>query len=764
VSWKRRALSAGGVVAVAILAVVAVAIGRTRLEDPAPTVLLVDRDGAFLAEIGVTDDLGSGYWPLREVPWRVAAATIAVEDHRFARHPGVDPRSVGRAVVQDVRAGEVVSGASTLAMQVARMQDPGDRSVPNKLLEGTTAVLLTGTYGRDAVLAQYLRFAPYGHGIHGIGYAARRYLDKPVDDLSWAEIAFLCAIPQSPSRMDPFTPKGKGLAVARARRILALLEARGVVTADEHALADGELDGLVVPDRLDRPISALHAILRISRDLDDPDVRRALPSPIVRANLDLALQNRVAAHVHDAVAGWQAKGAGNAAVIVLDVHTGAVLASVGSAAYFDPDHAGAIDYTQVRRNAGSTLKPFLYAAALDRGIIRPDSVLDDLNRGPEGITNADQGYLGPLLPRIALANSRNVPAVELISRLGVNEQWDILRRLGLHRDESPSEAYGVGLAIGALPVRLEDLAGAYLALAGDGRERTPAWYGEPGEPGDRVFTAASSRTIAQWLSDPVARLPTFTRMGPSEYPFPVAVKTGTSSDWRDAWTVAWSDRVLVAVWIGDPGNTPMAHVSGFGSAAALAQAVILDVHADEADGLSGGSFPPPESTVPVRLCALTGHVATAACDHVVTEYFPASEAPTRPCEAHVTLKVDGVERTYVDLPPRYASWQARQGLPRPPGARMTLDDGGRTVAIVSPRDGDRVLHDVDTPAATDTLALQAVVDPPVPQVVWYVDGEPFATVDYPYETRWPLEVGAHRFEARVPFTDARSRSVRVITQ
>ena len=176
---------------------VGLAWSRCRLVTPEATVQLRDRHGEFLGEVGA-DDERLGFWAGRTPPERVVAATLALEDRRFAEHPGVDPVAIARAVRQNREAGERVSGASTVAMQVARMQDPGPRTVPRKLTEALTALLLVDRYGRDAVLRQYLTLAPYGNNVYGIGYAARRYFDKPVDDLSWAETALLAAVPQAP--------------------------------------------------------------------------------------------------------------------------------------------------------------------------------------------------------------------------------------------------------------------------------------------------------------------------------------------------------------------------------------------------------------------------------------------------------------------------------------------------------------------------------------------------------------------------------------
>jgi penicillin-binding protein 1C len=705
------------------------------------------------------------------------AATLALEDRRFWRHPGVDAAAVGRALLQNLRSRRRVSGASTLAMQVARLQRPGERSYARKTLEALSALAMTARHGRRAILAHYLRLVPYGNRIRGIGYAARRYLDKPVSDLSWAETAFLAAIPQAPARMNPFTPGGHERAVRRGQRILDELRRQGLLSGEEHDLARRQIVALAVPPAGERPREALHAVLRLTEELRAPGARQPLAArPVLRTSLDLGLQRELAWLTLKAVDAWEPQGARNAAAVVLDRRTAEVLAWVGSADYFDGRRAGSIDYARIPRSPGSALKPFVYALALERGTITPASVLDDVERGPGGIGNADEAFLGPLLPRLALANSRNVPAAELLARIGVDETYAFFRELGLHDGAQPARRYGLGLAIGGLPVTLEGLVRAYTSLAADGRLLAPVFYeGQPRPEPRRVLSEDTARTVSLFLSDPLARLPSFARMGSLEYPFPVAVKTGTSSRFRDAWAVAFSKRALVGVWVGDPDFRPMNRLSGQRSAAELAQRIVLSLHRDEADGLSDLPFPPPRGYSAVRLCALTGRGAGSACDRVLLEYLAPGAAPVGDCPAHVRLLVDARSgrpatdatplaareaRTVVHLPPRYASWLASAGLPRlaqPTLAGGPLAGGAPRLRITSPQDGLRVLRDPETPPDRATLALRAVLDPPAPQLVWLVDGEPYQVVAAPYATRWSLRPGVHVFEARLPSGAAAAR-------
>jgi len=756
---SRAILAIFGVSAAALLAT---AFALSGLNDPAPTILLLDRQGEFLGEVGAPgrDDLG--YWPLERIPWRVAAATIAIEDRRFRGHPGVDPIALARAAWANIRLGRRSSGASTLAMQVARMQRPGARTVWRKGIEALAALGLTARHGRDGVLGHYLRLAPYGNRIHGIGYAARRYLGKPVEDLSWAEVAFLAALPQAPGRMNPYLPAGRARALARGRRILALLRDSGAIAPSEHELALRQIDGIVVPSLPRRPDEALHAVLRLAARFSDPAVRRTLPNPpLIRSTLDLGLQQEVSRLTAATVRSLADEGARNAAAIVLDRGSGEILAWVGSAGYFDARDAGAIDYAAVARPAGSTLKPFLYALALERGLITPASVLDDSARGPGGVEDADQEFLGPLLPRFALANSRNVPAVRLLERVGLDETWAFFRELGLHDGSKPARVYGSGLALGVLPVSLEALVRGATALANDGMLIEPRLIAGPDNPAPRrVLAESAARQVTLFLSDPMARLPGFPRMGPSEYPFPAAVKTGTSAGCRDAWTLAWSARAVVGVWIGRPDFRPMKSLGGYVAAAALARRILSLRHGDQLDGLSDRPFPPPRGFLPVRLCATTGLLPGPACDRVVAEWLAPGQEPREVCDHRgawgqiyftdrslMTGKTSGTGNTNPALFPR-----------QPPPLRGTR---AARLRVSAPEPGAVLLADPEVPPGSATIALQAEADPAPPELTWYVDGRPWRVAGYPYTVRWPIEPGAHTFQVRIPGQEDTSPPIRV---
>ncbi|HEV2678788.1 MAG TPA: transglycosylase domain-containing protein [Aliidongia sp.] len=692
---------------------------RSTFVAPSPTAIVTDRHGAFMAQIGGGPD-GYGYWPVERVPERVEAAILALEDHRFWDHPGVDPLAVLRALKSNLRSAHRISGASTIAMQVARMQDPASRGYVSKAFEAATALVMTARYGREAVLRQYLALVPFGQNSHGIAHAARWYFDKPVEDLSWAEIAVLSAVPQSPAAMNPGSVSGRARAVDRGRKALVRLHDQGVLDDAAYAQSLVDIDNLAAPQRMARSPDALHAILRIG-DL----VHKGPPIERVRSTIDLGLQQHVAKLARQRLDALRPLGAEQVSVMVVDRRSMEVLALIGSGRY-DAADAGKIDYSLRQRSPGSTLKPFIFAEALEQGDIGPATILNDNPDNGTGIDDADRRFLGPLLPRQALANSRNVPAALLVRLVGLDRTHWFLGNLGLHHEDHPADRYGLTLSVGGMPTTLDRLVSAYGALANEGSFTPLRWYREQAEPPARpVLSATTARLITMFLADPMARLPSFARMGATEYPFPTAVKTGTSQGYRDAWVAAYTDRYLVGVWVGRPDGRPMTGISGASSAALVAHDILLDLHGADADGLNDTMFRPPAGHEPVPLCASTGRPSDGTCAQVLTEFMPAN----RPVESAVK--------------------------PAPPSVPARL-------RIVSPLNHSSFIRNPEAPRGSTFLPLRLSAESGDVQIVWYVDGQPFQVAMASETVQWPIQPGRHQFEARPAYDPGGSSRIEVV--
>ncbi|BDG03198.1 transglycosylase domain-containing protein [Anaeromyxobacter oryzae] len=769
------------VLAVAVAFAVTLALAITTdlhgdLARPRPSRLYLDRRGEFLAELpGDGDVLGA--WPLPAVlPDRIVRATLETEDRRFFDHPGVSLRSLARAAWQDLRAREIVSGGSTVAMQTARLQSPGRRTILRKAKEAIEALLLVRRHGHDAVLRQYLTLAPYGHRVRGVARASRLYFAKPVEDLSWAQAAFIAALPQAPGRMDPYDPDGLARATRRAHRILRTLRARGVI--DDDALAQALHADLGLAARPRRDPAALHAVLAL-----EAAGASARAAAVVTTTLDLELQRIAARAVADGVAALRDLDASNGAALVVDPEDGSVLAQVGSADYFDAEARGAIDFTRVPRSPGSALKPFVYALALASGRATAateleDTPLDVVSEGgaflPE---NANHAWFGPMLLRPALANSRNIPALRLAAEVGPDRIQALLAKAGLAAAEKAPQ--GLGIAIGTLPASLEELAQAYLLLARGGtaiplRRLADAPAGAP----RRLLPEAAARLVADILSDPEARRPTFPPGGPLDYPYAVAVKTGTSQGFRDAWAIAVSDRLVVAVWVGNHDRRRMNAVTGQAGAAPIAHAILDATMPLRAPHRLVAMAPAPTPGAVVRtVCALSGRLAGKDCPHARAEVFLPGTEPTDACPWHRPVAVDArnglratascpprfvVSRRLLDLPERYAGWARAQRLPVAPLQESPLCPRwavAPAVAVLEPRAGARYLLDPDAPRESATIRLAARVVPADEPVVFLVDGVPVATVPWPHEFRWTATPGAHVVSAALARRAVTSRGV-----
>lgn len=786
--WLRR-------VAIASVLLIAALVAFVHSLDPrlaahSPSHLLLDRRGRYLGEVPSSNEM-LGYWPLPAIlPEKIAVATMQTEDRFFYDHPGVYWPSFVRAVWQNVTNFRVVSGASTVAMQVARMQRPDTRSLWAKAREAAEALLLVRTHGHDLVLRQYLTLAPYGNRAHGVVRASRLYFDKPAEDLSWLQASFLAALPQQPERMSPWTEDGQQRALHRAKRILRQLRDRKVISPEDYRQANASELGLV--PRPHRNPESMHAVLAWSAELRKPG------APLIATStLDLDVQ-RIAAHaVATNLRTLRFVNAGNSAALVADTNTGEILGYVGSADYFDEDAKGAIDFLATKRSPGSTLKPFIYGLALERGSHTAASELPDVPTEfaavgggayvPENMTHT---YLGPMLLREALGNSRNIPALRLLSDVGVEHALELFDRGGVRGIDWSPDRYGLGLAIGALPVTPLELAGLYLGLA-NGGETTPLkrWADpftlsgvERGTRGTRLLSREAAQMVTHLISDPEARRPGFPVGGPLDFDYAVAIKTGTSQGYRDAWAVAFSDRLVVVVWVGNHDQRKMGQVSGATGAAPAVHEIMDAVMPLRAPHLAWAtSFPPPTHWVPREICPLSGKLAGPQCTSTKTEFFAPGTEPGDWCPFHIDVKLDArngllagpqcpaaqvIRKPMLVLPEVYVTWARRQRLEIAPTRESplcpTVAPSTPRIAITEPRASSRYLYDPDTPRELSTVRLAATVAPATEEIVWLVDGVPVGQVGWPHELRVSLSRGTHVIRAAFAHGEGESPPSRVV--
>jgi len=748
--------------------------------EPAASIQIVDRAGRLLYEAIAPDGNRHVPVPLSEIPLACRQATIATEDSRFYQHPGVDLLAIGRAAWLNWRGDGPFSGASTISQQLARnlyltADERGERTLRRKLREAWLAWRLERRYSKDELLALYLNTSYYGHFAVGIEAAAQTYFGLHARELDLAQCALLVGLLQNPAGYNPL--EHPEAARRRQATVLGLMVHDGYISQEQAEEAAAErLLFAATPF----PIEAPHFVMWVLGQLED-----RLGAARVRAGglrvittLDLDWQRQAEEIVRRRLAALRPCAAGpadplacdpqadpnrrieNAGLVALDPRTGAVLAMVGNADYFDRATSGAVNTTLALRQPGSAIKPLTYALALDPQVAaargrRPwtaATLIADLRTvflTAEGLPyvpqNYDQAYHGPVTLRTALANSYNIPAVKALDYVGVDALIELANRLGIAWErgtgrqssvvsrqsglipdpQPPTPGYGLALTLGGGEVRLLDLTAAYAAFANGGRRVTPFAISrietlEGRDVGDRIWANTQSPVpgpqspipstptldprvaylITDILSDDVARRPAFGAGSALEIGRPAAVKTGTTTDWRDNWTIGYTPDLVTGVWVGNADNTPMVGVSGVTGAAPIWHDFMVAV----LRGTPARAFPQPDGLVRLEVCADSGllpgePLASRGTDHQVAnvkrlatgetapcplrryEWFIVGAEPTEVDRSHVRVAVDVrtgepataatpaefvIERVLWLLPDEYREWARAQGITSPP--------------------------------------------------------------------------------------------------
>jgi penicillin-binding protein 1C len=582
---------------------------------PAPDWEFLDRNGEPLRTARADKGPFRQQVDYADIPRGLVEATLAAEDRRFWQHRGVDYLATIRAAFQFVWHRRVVSGGSTITQQLIKLAEPRPRTFRTKTIEAIQALRLEQVWNKQRILCEYLNRLDYGNFNRGCAMAAEFYFGKPLRDLSPAESALLAALPQAPSRLNPTTH----FESARRRQQWVLGQMR----------RDGWLDqaqscrALAEPLRLARPNRVFEAphFLDLVLSMQTTDLREACqtapggdpPGPAgIRTTLDLPLNRFAESTLRQHLSRLKAQHVSNGAVVVLDNRTGDVLALVGSGNYFSPA-AGQVNGAWALRSAGSTFKPFTYLLALELGAT-PASVVADVPAefgtatGLFAPLNYNRHCYGPMRYRQALANSLNISAVKVLASIGGPEPLKaLLQDCGISTLAGSAEHYGLGLTIGNAEARLLELANAYACLARLGEYRPYRLLRDPEMPspgpGRRIAAPAACYLVADILGDNEARTLAFGAESALRFDFPVACKTGTSSDFRDNWALGYTPEFTVGVWVGNFDGSPMMHVSGVSGAAPVMHEVFEELHR------SFGTtwYPQPTNIAECLVHPITGH-------------------------------------------------------------------------------------------------------------------------------------------------------------
>jgi penicillin-binding protein 1C len=718
----------------------------------APTVVVTDKDGNPIRFFLPRDEHWRLPVKLEDISPDLIEAVIASEDRWFHYHLGVNPFAVIRAVYTNIKAGEVVSGASTIPMQIARISNPKPRTLISKLEEAFHALQLKWHFDDSQLIEIYLNITPYGGNIEGIGAASYFYLGKDPRALSPAEIALLTVLPRSPTAYDPSVNPSEAL---RARnRVLMQLLKRGVFTSSGVKEAMKEP---VPTRRRNVPFIAPH-FTQFAWDKFRHKDR-------IETTLDLSIQKISEESARRRIGELRGQGIDNLAIVVIENKGRRLRAMVGSSDFFEKHHAGQVNNALARRSPGSALKPFLYAMALDRGLIIPATFMLDIPTDFSGYVpkNYDGVYRGRVTMREALIRSLNVPAARLLSEVGLDDFHKLLLEGGLTTLDRPVSQYGLPLILGSGEVTLLDLTNLYATLAEGGIHYPVRIATEDTRDYEEkvLFSREASYLITQ----------TLTELGRPDMPSPtweltkdvpqVAWKTGTSYGHRDAWAIGYSGKYTIGVWVGNPSGRGQKGISGGEHAAPL----LFDLfRAIEGNGAK------PEKPVglsrlgTIEVCKESHLLPTPFCnERVLVTYIPGrSRIPVDNYSRQVFIDSETGEMLFGDCiairphraeiintyPPELVAWWRAEGrdVPSVPPLSPFCKDVPPQLPpkIVSPDEATPYRLLLSTPIDYQKVQLIARTSPEVERLYWYQNGKLVASASPDTRLFIPLEAGTHR--------------------
>ena len=708
------------------------------------------------------------FTPLTAMPPELMEATLLYEDRSFYRHSGVNPLALLRSVAQMALGGRRMGG-STISMQVVRLtQKFSTASIPGKLRQIWQALVLERYYGKDEILEAYLNLAPYGANVEGVGAAARIWFHKEADELSLPEILALAPVPQHPAARNPLASRGRSLSQARTRLDRIWREAhpqdvnQGLPNVPLRVHALSELT-----------FAAPHAV-------DSLLAGSELPQGRIATTLDLGLQQLLERQLRRAVEAGRLWGMDNAAALLLVWRSCEILALAGSADYFNAAIQGQVDGTAARRSPGSTLKPFIYALALQEGLIHPETLLSDTPRAFKGYEpeNADGGFRGPISARMALLGSRNIPAIALASQLPAPGLYGFLGKAGVRFEHGP-EHYGLALVLGGAEVSMRELAGLYALLPNRGIWRAP------------ILRRNEPATGPLPLLKPEAAFMTLQMLrAPSPQGFdrtPTYWKTGTSNGLRDAWTAGVFGPYVLVVWVGRFDGVGNPGFSGLHAATPIFFSIRRSIEALNPTG----ALPDPAADADglnirrIAVCAVTGDTDLSLCPELsrqIDTWFIPGISPIRDSGILRRILVDDATgfRQCRAIPGRtrevvWEFWPAdlrrlfsQAGVRKPPAPPLAPECRetdtlwqvpGRAPLISSPKPGLAYAASLKHP---QKIPLLADVDADAGCVYWFADTRYLGRSEPDEALLWQAAPGVTRLTAVDDL--GRASSVRVVTE
>jgi penicillin-binding protein 1C len=753
-----------GIALAFLLLVLLFPLDREKLHKP-PSQSVYDSDGKLLRAFLSSDEKWRMPCRLDEVSPYLKRAVVTVEDRFYNYHPGVNPWALLRALFLNLKHGRIVSGGSTITMQVARMMEHRERTLFSKAIEIIRALKLELFYSKDEMLEFYFNLAPYGGNIEGVEAACYYYFQKSPAEISLGQAALLVAVPNSPAQLNPERFPQK----ARKKRdeVLVYLLSRKAISEAEYLRA---LEEEVAVENPGIPFDTPH--------FTDLMHSRYPGKSRVHTTLDRGIQHKCEEILRKHLAKWRGRGISNGAVVVLDNRTNSLSALVGSYDFFDDSNHGQVNGALSPRSPGSALKPLLYAHAIDKGLITPSGVLHDVPVNYAGYVaeNYDGKYHGVVTVKDALTRSLNVPAVLLLAEVGVWEFISFLQDGGVSSIDSKRTDYGLSFILGGCDLKLLELANLYSTLANSGRFR-PIRYcrDEVVHEGRGILSEGAAYITTELLSEVVRPdLPAYWEY--SLHRPKVAWKTGTSYGHRDAWSVGYTKSFTLGVWTGNFDGRGVRELVG----AQVAGPILFDI----IDAISGKDdwkwFAPPYSVGTRRVCARSGMAPNEDCPHTTEELFLRGVSPNAQCKVHRAFYVDeetGYRLCKSDLgerphqrkvfevwPPEVATWMERNGYPLdqipplvPVSQRMMA---GKGPVIRSPDASCEYRLRQGVNPEHQKILLDASVENSVNKVFWFLDGRLVWSGDPEEKTFVYPQIGEHTLVCQDDH--GRSTSIRLV--
>ncbi len=657
---------------------------------PGTSVMLLDREGEPLGHWVRPDYYRHRATSLDDIPADLVQATLAAEDKRFYQHGGVDIRATARALRDSWKKERFVSGASTVTQQTVKLSsNKSSRTFLTKARECLTARHVEMSHSKHEILTAYFNHLDYGNLSQGPLQAARYYFGKPLGQLSLAECALLAGLPQAPSRLNP--RRHPDAALKRRNWVLDRMAIVYQTPAERIARAKAEPLQL---QRNHRPSTAPHLLqlMRYSADKRHGDIHTTLSASLQRDVTDI---------VRTQVKALADKHIQHAAVVVIHNATGEVLALVGSPD-FHHSNSGQIDATRTPRSPGSALKPFTYLLAFENGGMTPATIIEDIPtsfadaRGEKVFVNYSRSHKGPVTIHHALANSLNIPAVRTLNAVGGSTALQkLLKDFGITTLNEPATHYGLGLTLGSGDVTLLELTNAYASIARMGVHKPISFFPDHASEQKHVASYSSTWMLAQTMSNNDARVHAFGTHSSLRLPFPCAVKTGTSTDFRDNWCLGFTADFTVGVWAGNLDNTPMRGISGVTGAGPIFHATMLRLHRNHTPRW----FKQPERMTTCHVHTHTGKRLPEYTENTVTLTLPADRTPI-PAQSS---DYDAAGRVILDA--RYSDWLAREGDKARFATSTTTVTETPPLRILSPSREAKYLLDPDLPGNGTQLRL-----------------------------------------------------------